>query len=52
MKYIFILIIVLFSSCVKEEVVTVEQPQKPIMIKVEAEHTDGQVVTTPIVLVR
>lgn len=52
MKYIFIFIIVLFSSCVKEEVVTVEQPQNPVMIKVDAEHDNGLIISTPIVLVR
>ena len=52
MKYLFCLFLVLFTSCVKEEVTTVEAPQKPVLIKVEAEHDNGLIVSTPIVLVR
>lgn len=51
MKYISLLVIASLLSCTKEKAQTVEQV-KPVLIQIQAEHTDGQIVTTPIVLVR
>lgn len=52
MKYFFLLCIILFFGCTKEITETPIEKQKPVMIRVDAEHIDGEIITTPIILVR
>ena len=52
MKYFFLLCTVLLFSCTKETVDTTTESQKPVLIRIDAEHVDGEIVTTPIILVR
>jgi hypothetical protein len=53
MKYILLFaIVLLFSTCTKQNIEPVVEVQKPILIKVEAEHIDGEIVNSPIILVR
>ena len=52
MKYILtFLAVILFTACTKENVTQKEIPQ-PVLIKVEAEHSNGEVIYSPIILVR
>lgn len=52
MKYFFLLCAALFFSCTKTAVETTIEPQKPTLIRIDAEHIDGEIVATPIILVR
>lgn len=51
MKYLFIFLITLIPNCEKK-VVEVLDETNPILVKIEAEHIDGDVVESPILLVR
>lgn len=52
-KILFILAItVAFISCTQEPVVLNNTKTSPVLIKVEAIHSTGEVITTPIVTVR
>jgi hypothetical protein len=53
MKYIILFIVtLLFTNCTKEKTTQVTETPKPVLIRVEAEHIDGEVIYSPIVLVR
>jgi hypothetical protein len=51
-KLIYLIaMMVLISSCQKEKEVA-QQKVEPVMIKVEANHTTGQIVSSEIILIR
>lgn len=53
MKYILLFAIaLLFATCTKQNTEIVAEAQNPVLIKVEAEHIDGEIVNSPIILVR
>jgi hypothetical protein len=52
MKYLLLFMVtLLFNTCKKENTQTITN-QKPVLIKIEAKHIDGDVVSSPIILVR
>lgn len=53
MKYILLFIVaLLFSSCTKENINQTTDAPKPVLIRVEAEHNTGEIIYSPIILVR
>jgi len=51
-KFIYLIVMILvISSCQKEQEV-VQQKIEPVLIKVEANHTTGQIVSSEIIIVR
>jgi len=46
------MVTLLFNTCTKENTTQVTEAPKPVLIRVEAEHIDGEVIYSPIVLVR
>lgn len=53
MKHILLFAIaLLFTTCKKNTTEPVTEVQKPVLIRVDAEHIDGEIVNSPIILVR
>lgn len=51
MKYILLIVLFLFS-CTKEQSTTIQSPQGPTFIKIQAVDKDGKIQESEIVLVR
>lgn len=51
MKFILFISFIFFTGCVKETSAP-KQEVKPVLIQVQAEHIDGEVVNSQIILVR
>lgn len=53
MKYILLFIVILlFTNCTKENTTQTIEAPKPVLVRVEAEHIGGEIIYSPIVLVR
>lgn len=53
MKYILLFVVaLLLTNCTKENKNQTTDTPKPVLIRVEAEHIDGEIIYSPIVLAR